>query len=208
MQMRIYSVDQVDLSLEEGKTKNLQVSSVGRSPTSGWSNPALVAHIYVQPPKDGVQDFDFVAVPPAPDAIVLPVLTPITADHVLIDIDVDNYWAPGLALTGVRCHATANSKEAKIQQDVDGMPNMQVLGATASGDGVSYATGIMELFRPRDVLAMERISGWNLHNYEDVVEHADTILARLSDQTMPCDGSWPKADIDLFAQWIEDGKKP
>jgi hypothetical protein len=39
-----------------------------------------------------------------------------------------------------------------------------------------------------------------------VSAHADAILARLRDGSMPCDGAWPLERIDLFARWLETGK--
>jgi hypothetical protein len=47
---------------------------------------------------------------------------------------------------------------------------------------------------------------FDLWSYDDVSENADPILARLQDGTMPCDGSWPQAQVDLFQRWAESGK--
>jgi hypothetical protein len=47
---------------------------------------------------------------------------------------------------------------------------------------------------------------FDLWAYDDVSRYADAILARLQDGTMPCDGSWPQAQVDLFQRWTEDGK--
>ena len=71
---------------------------------------------------------------------------------------------------------------------------------------VTYVADIKPLFRPRDVGAMKRFGPFDLSKYEDVVTHADNILARLKDGDMPCDGAWPPEKIALFAQWISDGK--
>jgi hypothetical protein len=69
---------------------------------------------------------------------------------------------------------------------------------------VGFATDIKPLFRERDREAM--LSRFDLGSHDDVSQHADTILARLRDGSMPCDGSWPEAQIDLFQRWIESGK--
>ena len=37
---------------------------------------------------------------------------------------------------------------------------------------------------------------------------ADAILDRLKAGTMPCDGAWPKAQVDLFDRWVTGGKAP
>lgn len=73
---------------------------------------------------------------------------------------------------------------------------------------LSFASDIRPLFRDSDVSAMIRFGGFDLSKYEDVRDNADHIYERLSDRTMPCDGPWRQADIDLFAQWITNGKQP
>jgi hypothetical protein len=69
---------------------------------------------------------------------------------------------------------------------------------------VSFETDVKPLFREGDRDAMQ--SHFDLWSYDDVSEHADAILARLSDGTMPCDGPWPKAQVELFQRWAENGK--
>ena len=51
-------------------------------------------------------------------------------------------------------------------------------------------------------------SHFDLWSYDDVSEHAGAILMRLRDGTMPCDGAWPSAQVDLFERWVEGGKQP
>jgi hypothetical protein len=67
-----------------------------------------------------------------------------------------------------------------------------------------FASEIKPLFRERDRQAMQ--SRFDLWSYDDVSRHADVILTRLRDGTMPCDGAWPPAQIELFEDWIESGK--
>ena len=67
-----------------------------------------------------------------------------------------------------------------------------------------FETDIKPLFRQRDRDSMER--AFDLWSYDDVNQHADAILARLEEGTMPCDGAWPKAQVDLFQRWAEGGK--
>ena len=49
-------------------------------------------------------------------------------------------------------------------------------------------------------------SHFDLWAYTDVSEHAGAILARLRAGTMPCDGAWPEAQIEVFRRWVETGK--
>ena len=47
---------------------------------------------------------------------------------------------------------------------------------------------------------------FDLWSYEDVSQHAEAILARLRDGSMPCDGAWPAPQVDLFQSWVESGR--
>ena len=67
-----------------------------------------------------------------------------------------------------------------------------------------FEAGIKPLFRERDQQAMR--SRFDLWSYDDVSQHADAILRRLRDGTMPCDGAWPPEQVDAFQQWVEGGK--
>jgi hypothetical protein len=74
----------------------------------------------------------------------------------------------------------------------------------APTETVRYGKDIKPLFRGRDQEAMKW--AFDLWSYEDVSQHADAILGRLRNGTMPCDGSWPSDHVDLFDQWIRGGK--
>jgi len=73
---------------------------------------------------------------------------------------------------------------------------------------VSYATDILPLFRQRDIDTMRRVRQLDLGSYADVSAHASDILDRLEIGDMPCDGAWPAENVELFGQWIADGKLP
>lgn len=109
--VRVLSVSQVDVHLQKSNPPTLGVVATGTAPSSGWTDPSLEAWRYVLPPDDGIQDFDFVAQPPA--GIVLPVVLPITGEVSSV-VDVLNYWGPGKPLAGVRIHARSNSMEARL----------------------------------------------------------------------------------------------
>jgi hypothetical protein len=68
----------------------------------------------------------------------------------------------------------------------------------------SFDTDIKPLFRERDRESMLR--AFDLWSYDDVSEHSDAILGVLEAGTMPCDGAWPQANVDLFRSWTENGK--
>jgi hypothetical protein len=69
---------------------------------------------------------------------------------------------------------------------------------------VSFETDVKPLFRERDRESMQR--AFDLWSHDDVSRHAEAILARLQEGTMPCDGAWPQAQVDLFQRWAESGK--
>jgi hypothetical protein len=73
-----------------------------------------------------------------------------------------------------------------------------------STEPVGFETDIKPLFRERDRESME--FAFDLWSHDDVRENADAILGRIKTGTMPCDGAWPQAQVDLFERWIASGK--
>jgi hypothetical protein len=71
-------------------------------------------------------------------------------------------------------------------------------------DPAGFETTIKPLFREGDRDAM--LMAFDLWEYDDVSEHADAILGRLEDGSMPCDGAWPEDRVAAFSGWIEAGK--
>ena len=69
---------------------------------------------------------------------------------------------------------------------------------------VSFEIDVKPLFRERDRESME--FAFDLWSLDDVSQNADAILARLQAGTMPCDGAWSRAQVDLFARWVAGGK--
>jgi hypothetical protein len=74
----------------------------------------------------------------------------------------------------------------------------------AEGKPVSFDAHIKGMFRERDQRSMS--FAFDLWSYEDVSLHADAILARLRAGTMPCDGPWPDAQVDVFRRWADTGR--
>ncbi|HEX3426350.1 MAG TPA: hypothetical protein VHT30_09475 [Acidimicrobiales bacterium] len=68
---------------------------------------------------------------------------------------------------------------------------------------LEFESTIKPLFRERDRASMLR--AFDLWSHEDVSAHADAILTRLRDGTMPCDGAGPVAQVDVFQDWMESG---
>ena len=66
---------------------------------------------------------------------------------------------------------------------------------------LSFDVHIRPLFRERDRQSMS--FAFDLWSYDDVKEHARSILDRLRAGTMPCDGAWPEARTDVFQRWVD-----
>lgn len=73
----------------------------------------------------------------------------------------------------------------------------------APDEPVSYERHVRGLFRPRDRGSMR--STFDLWSHDDVATHAEAILARLRDGSMPCDGAWPADRLAVLERWIEEG---
>jgi len=74
---------------------------------------------------------------------------------------------------------------------------------TTTGDTPGFAHDIQPLFRELDRDEMNYI--FDLWKYEDVRDHAESILERIEDGSMPCDEEWPEERIALFRRWIDGG---
>ncbi len=107
--VRVMSVSEVRYAILRKSPPDIVVSAVGTVPTSGWNNPHLTPWIYVSPPEDGIQDFDFIA--ERPEGVVLQYVAPILGQGELYDVDVANYWGEDKPLLGFRVHAASNFEE-------------------------------------------------------------------------------------------------
>lgn len=70
-----------------------------------------------------------------------------------------------------------------------------------------FAKDIRPMFRDFDIEEMKQAADFDLSKYEDVCANAASILARLKDGSMPCDGALSKEQIASFKQWMDDGMK-
>src|SRR5262245_15283111 len=76
-------------------------------------------------------------------------------------------------------------------------------GAAATAGRPSFAADVQPLFREGDRASMRW--AFDLWSYEDVKRHADAVLERLSQGTMPCDGAWPPERVAVFRRWVDAG---
>jgi hypothetical protein len=69
---------------------------------------------------------------------------------------------------------------------------------------VGFDADIRPLFREKDRDSM--LKAFDLWSYADVKTHAGAIGQRLKDGSMPCDGPWPREQVELFERWVADGE--
>ena len=67
----------------------------------------------------------------------------------------------------------------------------------------TFDSDIRPLFRERDRIDME--FAFDLWSYDAVRTQASDVLARVANGSMPCDGSWPEAQVQVFRRWTETG---
>ncbi|HJY68150.1 MAG TPA: CDGSH iron-sulfur domain-containing protein, partial [Streptosporangiaceae bacterium] len=73
-------------------------------------------------------------------------------------------------------------------------------------ESVGFAANIKPLFREHDRESMTW--AFDLWSRDDVQAHAAEILQHLTDGSMPCDGAWPAARVEVFKRWTESGFQP
>ena len=74
---------------------------------------------------------------------------------------------------------------------------------TTQDSAPSFARDIRPLFRESDRESMD--FAFDLWDYYDVSAHAEDILERLTEGSMPCDGEWPEEQVARFRRWVEAG---
>jgi CDGSH-type Zn-finger protein/truncated hemoglobin YjbI len=97
------------------------------------------------------------------------------------------------------CDATP---EARISALADTEPEVPP-ELPADGEPITFAH-VKTLFRKRDRNSMK--FAFDLWSYADVQQHADQILTRVRNGSMPCDGEWPQEYMAAFERWIAAGK--
>lgn len=73
----------------------------------------------------------------------------------------------------------------------------------SEGEAVGYAKDIKPLFREEDQVAMDFM--FDLWDWNDVRENAQSILDEVEAGAMPCDAPWEKDKVELFRNWMRSG---
>lgn len=101
----VYKVDSVTATTDDGK---LVVTARGAARSGGWTNP----HLRPKLSKDAhVMAFEFVAVPPSPDAAVIQALVPLEAQTTT--------QRPAARVSEIRVDAESNDASFKIPSEDD-----------------------------------------------------------------------------------------
>jgi CDGSH-type Zn-finger protein/truncated hemoglobin YjbI len=79
----------------------------------------------------------------------------------------------------------------------------QAVALPTADEAVHFTQHIKPLFRAIDRQSMKWI--FDLWSYEDVKKYANSILQRLQNGSMPCDGAWPPEKVETFQRWIKTG---
>lgn len=114
---RVYEIERATISLAKSKPPFILVEAHGTVSSSGWSNPSLGLWIYIDPPRDGIQDVDFIAECPPTGSIVLPKFMSVTAHISIGPVEPADYWGQGKPLAGFRIHASLNKLEVKMDDN-------------------------------------------------------------------------------------------
>ena len=135
-QTRVYSINNVQLSLLKSNPPQLMVTAVGFTAQAGWSDVRLEP-LEGELSADGILDLAFVGTPPG--GISLPVLTPVIAHHV---------WEDAERVVGVTVHARSNTMSRLLDQGgmttlalgEEGPPITEMVGEDAAPAGaVAFA---------------------------------------------------------------------
>lgn len=100
------------------------------------------------------------------------------------------------------CNATPDARVSALAVQTE--PEGPVMTLPTDNEPISFDQHIKTLFRPMDHQSMKFV--FDLWSHDDVSRHADAILTRLRQGSMPCDGAWPKERTDAFERWIQAGK--
>jgi CDGSH-type Zn-finger protein/truncated hemoglobin YjbI len=100
------------------------------------------------------------------------------------------------------CDATPGSRAPAL--DAQESAAEDAIELPAEDAPLGFEEHIKPMFRERDRKSMK--FAFDLWSHDDVSQHADGILKRLEDGSMPCDGAWPPERVAVFRRWLQEGK--
>jgi hypothetical protein len=100
------------------------------------------------------------------------------------------------------CDATPGARVPTL--DAQESAAEEAIELPAEDAPLGFEEHIKPMFRERDRKSMK--FAFDLWSHDDVSQHADGILKRLEDGSMPCDGAWPPERVAVFRRWLQAGK--
>jgi hypothetical protein len=77
--VKVSKITAIDYVFETSDPPDLIVTAVGQVPTLGWTKPVLVRRTYIQPPADGIWEYDLYGVPPS--GVAGQMISPVSATN-------------------------------------------------------------------------------------------------------------------------------
>jgi hypothetical protein len=115
-------------------------------------------------------------------------------------------WCPASTPHFARCSSSAGSPGSRISALAPPKPDEEEeTPLPTADDPLSFEQHVKPLFRERDRNSMK--FAFDLWSHDDASQHADAILERLRAGTMPCDGAWTEAKVDVFQRWTASGRQ-
>lgn len=102
------------------------------------------------------------------------------------------------------CEATPGARVLALSPD-NGQDEVESVELPAEDQPLGFEEHVKPLFRDRDRRSMKFI--FDLWSHADVSTHADAVLQRLENGSMPCDGAWPPERVAVFRRWLSEGKR-
>lgn len=97
-------IQKVGVSTLKSDLSILRIEALGQVNSGGWTKGTLLPYVYIDLPKDGIYELEFVALEPAG-----------SRTRALEDIDTVYHWQDfPKDLKGIRVHGAENSKEALL----------------------------------------------------------------------------------------------
>jgi hypothetical protein len=100
------------------------------------------------------------------------------------------------------CDATPGARAPAVGADEQAAD--EAVELPGEDEPLGFEEHIRPLFREHDRKSMK--FAFDLWSCDQVSQHADAILQRLEDGSMPCDGAWPPERVAVFRRWVAAGK--
>jgi CDGSH-type Zn-finger protein/truncated hemoglobin YjbI len=100
------------------------------------------------------------------------------------------------------CDATPGARVPAL--DAQDSEVEEAIELPAEDAPLGFQEHIKPMFRERDRKSMK--FAFDLWSSDDVSKHADAILERLENGSMPCDGAWAPERVAVFRRWLQSGK--